>query len=116
VGQVIDPNNRTFTMEVDLPNQNGALKPNLVGSISIRTFSAPNQVLVPSRLVQSGYNGNFVYVVDSVERIAVKREIELGNSSKGQSIIKAGLTGGEWLVDDGFRTVSDSAFVRIRKL
>jgi len=116
VGQVIDPNNRTFVLEVDMPNQNGALKPNLVGSISIRTFSAPNQVLVPSRLVQSGYNGSFVYVVDSVERIAVKRDIQLGNSSKGKSIIKAGLAGGEWLVDDGFRTVSDSAFVRIRKL
>ena len=116
VGQVIDPNNRTFTLEVDLPNQNGALKPNLVGSISMRTFSAPDQVLVPSRLVQSGYNGSFVYVVDSVERIAVKRDIELGNSANGKSIIKAGLSGGEWLVDDGFRTVSDSAFVRIRKL
>jgi RND family efflux transporter MFP subunit len=115
VGQVIDPNNRTFTLEVDLPNQQGALKPNLVGSISLRTFSAPDQVLVPSRLVQSGYNGSFVYVVDSVARIAVKRDIELGNSSNGKSIVKTGLAGGEWLVDDGFRTVSDSAYVRIRK-
>jgi len=115
VGQVIDPNNRTFTLEVDMPNQNGALKPNLVGSISLRTFSAPNQVLVPSRLVQSGYNGSFVFLVDSVERIAVRREIELGNSSSGKSVVKAGLAGSEWLVDDGFRTVSDSAFVRIRK-
>ncbi len=115
VGQVIDPNNRTFTLEAELSNPGGILKPNLVGSISMKTDFEAAQVLVPTRLVQSDFSGSYVYVVDSVSNISLKREVVLGSSYGGQSVISEGLNGGEWLIDEGYRNVSDSSTVQIQK-
>lgn len=116
IGQVIDPNNRTFTLEVEVNNSDGALKPNLVGNISMLTNNQPDQLQVPSRLLQSAYNGSFVYVVDTIKHQAIRREVILGSSYGGKSVIKEGLKEGEWLVDDGFRNVSDSSYVQIHKM
>ena len=116
IGQVIDPNNRTFTLEVEVNNSDGALKPNLVGNISMLTDNQPDQLQVPSRLLQSAYNGSFVYVVDTIKHQAIRREVILGSSYGGKSVIKEGLKEGEWLVDDGFRNVSDSSYVQIHKM
>ncbi len=113
IGQVIDPNNRTFVMEVDLDNRDGALKPNLAGTVSFQTYFEPGQIQVPSRLVQSGYSGKFVYIMDSASHLALRRPVELGKSYDGRSVITSGLRAGEWLVDDGFRNVIDSSFVQI---
>jgi membrane fusion protein (multidrug efflux system) len=116
VGQVIDPNNRTFVLEVDIPNNQGVLKPNLVGSINLLTLSEAARVQVPSRLVQQAYNGTFVFVVDTLRHLAIRRPIELGRSSGTRSVVESGLDGGEILIDEGFRNVTDSSFVQIRTL
>ena len=78
IGQVIDPNNRTFTLEVEVNNSDGALKPNLVGNISMLTNNKPDQLQVPSRLLQSAYNGSFVYVVDTIKHQAITPGSDFG--------------------------------------
>jgi RND family efflux transporter MFP subunit len=113
VGQVIDPNNRTFTMEVALNNTDGKLKPNLVGTIRLRNSFEPDQIQVPSRLIQSAFSGDFVYVMDPKRSMALRRDIELGPSYGGKTVIRKGLKSGELLVDGGFRNVSDSAMVAV---
>lgn len=116
VGQVIDPNNRTFTMEVSLDNADGALKPNLVGIIRLRNHYEEDRVLVPSRLVQSAFSGDFLYVLDDSRHYALRRNVTLGHSYDGQTVIAEGLDGTETLIDGGFRNVSDSTLVAVHGL
>lgn len=111
VSQVIDPNNRTFSLEVALNNRDGMLKPNLVGSIRLRNTFEPDQVLVPSRLIQSAFFGDFLYIMDPNSGRALRRDVELGPSYDGTTVIRKGLKAGELLVDGGFRNVSDSTLV-----
>ncbi len=115
VGQVIDPNNRTFSMEVAINNADGKLKPNQVGTIRLRNRFEPNQVQVPSRLVQSAFSGDFLYVMDPKSHVALRRSVELGPSYDGMTVVRSGLKAGELLVDDGFRNVSDSTLVAVSR-
>ncbi|HAE35297.1 MAG: efflux RND transporter periplasmic adaptor subunit, partial [Chitinophagales bacterium] len=56
VGQVINPSNRTFKLQVSLNNRDGMLKPNLLGYLQIREYVEQDQVIIPTRLIQNGVN------------------------------------------------------------
>jgi RND family efflux transporter MFP subunit len=113
VGQVINNANRTYNVEIDIDNKDGLIKPNLVGSIQLRSELQEAQIMVPTRLVQSSFKGDFVYVVDKNKGIALTRDIEIGSSYGGNTVVEKGLSEGEYLVDEGFRNVADSTLVRI---
>ena len=113
IGQTINPNNRTFLLEVDVPNSDQMLKPNLVGTIKIRDEFMEDQVVIPGRLVQNSYTGDFVYTLDNKNQIARKQAIETGSAANGEMVIVSGLDAGDILVDDGFRNVSDSSMVTV---
>ena len=116
VSQVINPNNRSFGLEVEYDNRDGKLKPNQVGLIRLRSSFETDRVIVPSRLVQSAYNGDFVYVMDPDQGLALRRSVDLGHSFSGSTVILDGLKGDEILVDGGFRNVSDSTLEVIKSL
>jgi RND family efflux transporter MFP subunit len=116
VSQVINPNNRTFGLEVEYDNRDGKLKPNLVGLIRLRSGYESDRVMIPSRLVQSAFNGDFVYIMDTNKGMALRRDVQLGRSYQGHTVILDGLEGKELLVDGGFRNVSDSTLVVIKSL
>ena len=63
VGQVINPSNRTFKLQVSLNNRDGMLKPNLLGYLQIREYVEQDQVIIPTRLIQNGVNSDFVYAI-----------------------------------------------------
>lgn len=111
VGQVINSGNRTFKVDVQLPNGTGVLKPNLLGYVSIREFNAPDQVVVPTKLIQSGVHGKFVYTVVDGKIVAV--DITAGRSYNGMTQVVSGLNGSEVLVDEGYRSVKAGDIARI---
>jgi len=74
-------------------------------------------ITVPSHLVQQDLKGEFVYVMSSqsAQPVALKVRVKRGPSYKNETVIEEGLTGGELLVDEGFREVVDGAKVRVHK-
>src|SRR5690606_38460631 len=50
VGQVIDPQNRTFKVEIKLPNTDFKVKPNMVAVVKIKDFEKENASIVPLNL------------------------------------------------------------------
>ena len=113
IGQTINPNNRTFLLEVDVPNADKMLKPNLVGTIKIRDEFIEDQVVIPGRLVQNSYTGDFVYTLDNENQVVQRKAIKTGAAANGEMVIVSGLDAGETLVDDGFRNVSDGSMVTV---
>jgi membrane fusion protein (multidrug efflux system) len=115
VGQVINRDNRTFTVEVKVPDLPYPLKPNLVAVVKIKDFEAENATVIPNNLIQRDNRGDYVYIVakNSETPVAKKVPIKRGKTYKDQTMILEGLTGGEELINEGFRDVSEGVNVKV---
>lgn len=115
IGRTIDPANRTFKVEVNLPNDR-RLKPNLLAEMKIQDFSAEDVVTIPLDRVQQEVSGErYVFVTASTEEgtIAQKKVVEIGESYNGKVIITRGLEGNEQLIMEGARGLSDGQLIEI---
>jgi RND family efflux transporter MFP subunit len=113
VGGVINPNNRTFKVEVALPNMTD-VKPNMISVLKIRDYQNSTSVLVPAHLILADNQGDYVFVVEN--QTAQKKYVKRGLTANNETEILEGLTGSETLVDKGFREVGDNFSVTIAQL
>jgi membrane fusion protein (multidrug efflux system) len=110
VGGVIDPNNRTFTIEAYLP-RGEKVKPNMISVISIKDYENKGAVTVPTNLILQDNEGEYVFIVEN--ETAQKAYIKRGQTFQGQTEVLEGLKGDEVLVNKGFREVGDNFKVTI---
>ncbi|NVJ85278.1 MAG: efflux RND transporter periplasmic adaptor subunit [Algoriphagus sp.] len=110
VGAIINPNNRTFKVEVFLPKLD-LVKPNMLAILDIKDYENEEAVVVPSKLILSDNRGDYVFVVR--EGKAIKTYVQRGKTFQQQTEILEGLSGDEKLVDKGFREVGDNFNVTI---
>ncbi|SNS16132.1 RND family efflux transporter, MFP subunit [Belliella buryatensis] len=110
VGAIINPNNRTFKVEVFLPKMDH-VKPNMISIVKINDYESTDAITVPNYLVLQDSKGDYVFVVEN--DTAKKRYIKRGMTYKEITEIKEGLDGSEVLVDKGFREVGDNFSVNI---
>jgi RND family efflux transporter MFP subunit len=114
IGQVIDPNNRTFTVEIRLPANNELFRPNLLTVIKISDFEAKEAVVVPTNLIQTDNSGDFIYIAKQKEEVmeAEKIHVKRGLTYENETMITSGLQGDEKLIREGFREVAEGVAVR----
>ncbi|WP_373495258.1 efflux RND transporter periplasmic adaptor subunit [Aquiflexum sp.] len=110
VGGVINQNNRTFKVEVVLPNLPFA-KPNMLSVLRIRDYENENVVSIPNYLILQDNRGDYVFTVE--DDMSKKRYVKRGMIYKEVSEILEGLSGNEVLIDKGFREVGDNFSVNI---
>ena len=119
VGQTINSANRTFKVQINLPNKDGAIKPNLVGTVKINDFQAENAVTIPTNLIQIGTDGSkFVYIVkeEAGKQVAKKVLVKTGMSYEGSTIVNEGLSSTDQIISKGYNEVVDGENVRFIKL
>ena len=51
VGNFINPSNRTFRIEVGIPNLDGEIKPNLTAKLRLNDYSNSNAILIPQSII-----------------------------------------------------------------
>ncbi len=108
IGSTINPANRTFSVEVELSNPEGLLKPNLLAVMVFEDYAQKDVVIIPIELVQQDLEGNdFVLVKGQGEKGPVARKVyvKTGGSYRGQIVIEEGLRGGEELIAEGARAI-----------
>ena len=118
LGRSINPANRTFKVEVDMSNSKGVLKPNLLAMMMINDYSEKNVVSIPIELVQQEVTGkDFIFIKkDVVEGSAAQKVyVETGESYEGNIIIKEGLNGGEEIIIDGSRGLTENELLEIQE-
>jgi RND family efflux transporter MFP subunit len=109
IGRVIDPSNRTFKIEIDIPNQKW-LKPNLLSFILINDYSELNVLKVPLDLVQQDVSGDrYIMVMEEKggSHLAVKRVVETGPAFGGEIVVRSGINASEMLIKEGARSLID---------
>lgn len=117
VGQVVNPDDRTFLVEVELDNKDGKIKPNVLADVRIATYENPEALVLPTSIVQQGKEGDYVFVVqrEGNETFAKKRAVEVGMTYRGQSEILTGITTKDDVITVGGRNVADGDPIRLKK-
>lgn len=111
-GSIINPNNRTFKVEVFLPSL-PELKPNMISVLKIQDYKNSASVVIPAHLILADTKGDYVFIVEN--GLAKKNYVTRGYSSGEETEIVSGLLGTELLVDKGFREVGDNFSVNVSK-
>jgi membrane fusion protein (multidrug efflux system) len=111
VANNINPNNRSFGIEVSVPNAENLLRPNQVAKLKIIDYTNANAVVVPSNVIQQDGNGDqFVFEATSIKDktgIAKKVIVKVGKTSENFTEILGGLEPKTIVVSDGVNTVSE---------
>ena len=111
VGNFINPNNRSFGIEVSLPNPDNLLRPNQVAKLKIVDYVNKNAIVVPTAVIQEdGTGSKYVYVVEGSNGktgTAKKVIVEVGKSSDNVTEIKSGLSADDIIVTEGVNTISN---------
>ena len=117
VGNFINPNNRSFSIEIKLLNIANELKPNMTVSLEINDYQNESAILIPSKDILEDEEGNFyVYklVIDSNENYkSNKVMIQKGKSYNNMTEIKSGLKENDLIINDGLRQVEDGQIVKV---
>lgn len=116
IGSSINPANRTFKVEVKIPNRDGVLKPNLLAKVLISDFKANDVIAIPLELVQQEVSGrSFVYVKaqGADGAFAKKVLVETGESYDGEIIITKGLEGEKQIIMEGARNLANNELIKI---
>ena len=116
IGNIINPGNRSFTVEMTVPNPQKTLKPNGIATILIEDFAADSAMVVPAIVVGSDQKGDFLYVTkaEGSTSKAYKTYVTTGMTSNGKTMVTSGLTSGDKVVVAGYNEIASGDIVRVQ--
>ena len=125
-GDYINPANRSFPIEIDVPNKKGNIKPNLTARLSINDYTADNAILIPLNVINENAEGEqYVYIAEVYtepsrstkaedKTTVAKQQIITTGLSQGDKIeVLTGLKAGDQIIVEGARSVKDDQEVKI---
>lgn len=112
------PNNLSYLLTAILANEDGKLLSGMSGNVlfeDIATDRGDSLIAVPQTAVRhTGMDGDYVWVVDTVNNTVEKRKITTGDlQSNGMVVVRSGLTEGETLATSSLRFLSDGQRVEL---
>ncbi|TYA52433.1 efflux RND transporter periplasmic adaptor subunit [Formosa maritima] len=118
VGDYINPNNRTFKIEVGIPNKDKIIKPNLTARLKINDYTNENALLIPQSIISENAEGEqYIYVVkdinDKNEGTANKVIIKTGRTQGDVIEVLEGIENEAEIIKEGARSVKDGQTVKI---
>ncbi|SRX72315.1 efflux RND transporter periplasmic adaptor subunit [Aequorivita antarctica] len=118
VSNYINPNNRSFDIQVEIPNKDGLVKPNLIATVKVNDYSAENAITVPENILQENAEGEtiaYLYKpVNDSTGIAKRIILETGLSYENHTEVKSGLKKGDTIIKEGAKTLRDGQKVTIK--
>lgn len=107
VSQVIDPENRTFNIEVQLPDDL-KVSNNMLAILNINDYANPTAFILPINALQRDEVRKYVYIArkENDEWIAGLRDVQTGKYSKDKVEITEGLMEGDVVITFGFNNIS----------
>ncbi len=118
VGNYINPNNRSFMVEVGVPSNGGTVKPNLTAKVKINDYTNEKAILIPQSIISENAEGDqYTYVTSdkNTENIAEARRviIKTGKTQGDLIEITEGIQNGDAVISEGARSVKDGQKVKI---
>lgn len=119
-GNYINPANRSFMIQIAVPNKSGNIKPNLSSKIQLKDYSNSKAITVPSSIISENADGEqFLYIAENADakgNAVAKRVIVKVGLSQGELVeIVDGIKDGDLIIKEGARSVKDGQKVSIIK-
>lgn len=112
VDNTVDTSTGTIKLKASFENKGLTLWPGQFVNITIALSTIQDAVVVPSQAVQTGQQGQFVFVIK--EDTAELRPVSTGIIHEGMTVIEKGLSPGEEVVTDGQMMLMPGAKVLIK--
>ncbi len=109
----VDPTTGTVRFKAIFPNKNDELFPSQFVNAHLMVDVKTDATVVPASATQRGPRGTYVYVVKTDNTVS-QRLIEMGETQRGQTVIKSGISPGELVVVDGAERLRDGARVEVK--
>jgi multidrug efflux system membrane fusion protein len=100
INNTVDTNTGTILLKGTFPNTNDVLWPGQFVQATLTLSNLTGVTVVPSQAVQSGQNGEFIFVVKPDQTVEA-RPVTAGIIFNGSQVIDSGLNSGETVVTDG---------------
>jgi RND family efflux transporter MFP subunit len=112
-GDVINPQSRTFSVRVEIPNTGQEIKPNMLANMKIRVINLKEAVVVPTALIRQDVEGSYIYIIQNSTSTPAAHKVYLktGNSDGNNTVVETGLTGGEMIISQGYNRVKEGSLV-----
>ena len=107
ISNVINPNNRTFSLYVKPTKYIKMMKPNLLAMITAHDYEANDAISVPTKLIRVANGQHFIYTIktNGNKRIVQKSIIQIDKQFPNKTIIKSGLAPGDMVITEGVNSV-----------
>lgn len=109
----VDSTTGQIRIKASFPNTDHRLWPGQFANVNVLLSTEPNAVVVPTTAVQTGQQGNYVFVVKP-DMTAELRVIELERQNADAAVVAKGLTPGETVVTDGQLRLVDGTKISIK--
>lgn len=113
INNMVDTNTGTILLKATFPNTDNALWPGAFVDVSLTLSNRAQATVVPSQAVQTGQDGQFVFVVQA-DRTVVARPVTTSIAYDGQTVVDNGVRPGETVVTDGQLRLVPGARVDIK--
>jgi membrane fusion protein, multidrug efflux system len=100
IDNTVDPSTGTIKLKGTFENQDNTLWPGEFVRVTLQLTTRPNAVVVPNQAVQTGQDGQFVYVVKQ-DRTVEMRPVVTSTRVDQDLVVDSGLTPGETIVTEG---------------
>jgi len=116
-GNYINPANRTFKVEIALPNNDKEIKPNLTAKLKINDYTSEKALLIPQSIISENTEGEqYIYIITNKKGksgVAKKVIIETGKTQGDVIEVVNGIKNGAEIIQEGARSIKDGQEVKI---
>lgn len=108
----IDATTGTVKLKARFTNEGDELFPNQFVNARLKVNTLQNAIVIPAAALQMSNEGNFVWVVNSDNKVS-KKSVKAGLQESTRVVIEAGLEAGERVVTDGIDRLTEGAAVEV---
>jgi multidrug efflux system membrane fusion protein len=113
VDNAVDTNTGTVKLRARFDNDNLALWPGLFVSVALRLYEQKNAIVVPSPAIQTGPDGDYVYVLREDMTVEL-RTVSVERTEGDLAVVAQGLAPGERVVTTGQLRLGSNTKVQVR--
>ncbi len=114
INNTVDETTGSILLKATFPNEQGVLWPGQFVNVELTLSELTNAVVVPSPAIQTGQNGEYVYVVKPDQTVA-ERPVTIGITYQDETVVQTGLVAGETVVTDGQLRLTPGAKVSVKQ-
>jgi membrane fusion protein, multidrug efflux system len=117
VGSTVNPRNRTFEIEVVIPNPGGNIKPEMIANVEVTRRDVADAIAVPQDALVRVEQGFVAFVAENEDggETARVRPVTLGPAQGNRVVVHDGLEHGDRLIVVGHKQVADGDRIRITR-